>query len=373
MSNRKHKSKAKSQTSIKGKLVEMIVASMHEYPNVKVERNVRLPALHNSKRKREIDVLVSGWFSGYPIKIAIECKNHKSIIDVPYIDAFVGMLQDIGIPSQHGIYVSTVGFTDGAIERANESGIKPFVLTGLNSDRLSANIIEAIQTVIYLLPEITKLSVTCEVPRTENPFQMWFLYDDSGKMRAALPDLVWRKWVDGGFPSEIGEYDTEIEIPKDWKVFIDGEYKHITSAMANIRVTGLVITVQGKATQHALVNPTDHKINRYTTNVAFDIPSNIFPLISFSSEGDLRKYFINRPEPIKLTIGRIKLPRVRFSSLYWPLSARAVTEFAKLGMKCLGEGRKASADELAKIEGSDLKTVWEPVGEEQPFLQEMEE
>lgn len=373
MAKKKHKTKAKSQTSIKGKLVEMIVASMHDDPNAKVERNVRLPALRNPNRKREIDVLVSGWFSGYPIRIAIECKNYKSIIDVAYIDAYVGKLQDIGIPTQHGIYVSAVGFTDGALERAMEVGIAPLVLTGLTPDRLSAKIDEAIQSVIYLLPEITNLSVTCKVPRTENSFQMWFLYDDSEKIRAALPDLLWKKWLDGGLPSELSEYEVEIEIPTGWKLYVDGNFEPITSAVAKIKITGLVITVQGKATQHALVNPTDHAISRFKTDVSFDTTTKVYPATSFSNEEDLRDFIANRPEAVKLALGRIKLPRVRFYSLYWPLSARAVTEFAILAKKCQEEGRKATADELAKIEGSDLKTVWDPMWEANPLLREMKE
>ncbi len=100
-----------TSTAIKGKLLETIVASMHDHPGVKIERNIRIPTQRNPKRKREIDVLISGSFAGYPARIAIECKNHKSIIDVPYIDAYIGKLQDIGVPTQHGIYISPRGFT----------------------------------------------------------------------------------------------------------------------------------------------------------------------------------------------------------------------------------------------------------------------
>src|SRR6266487_2000361 len=147
MPNKKSKKTTdkKSESAIKGRLVEMIVASMHEEAGIKIEQNVRLPSIRNPKRKREIDVLLSGTISGYPIRIAIECKNYKSVIGAPKIDAFVGKLEQIGIPSQHGVFVAAGGFTADAIDRAKEAGIKTLILTGLTKDRLAVEIFSAVQ------------------------------------------------------------------------------------------------------------------------------------------------------------------------------------------------------------------------------------
>ncbi len=46
----------KNHTTAKGRLLEMIIATMHDAPDVRVERNIRVPTLRNPKRKREIDV-----------------------------------------------------------------------------------------------------------------------------------------------------------------------------------------------------------------------------------------------------------------------------------------------------------------------------
>ena len=98
-------------TKDKGRLVEQIVASMHEFSGVKVQQNVFMPTLGNARRKREIDVLLTSNVAGYLVQIAIECKNEKGVIGSPKIDAFVGKLSDIGIPTRHGIYVSASGYT----------------------------------------------------------------------------------------------------------------------------------------------------------------------------------------------------------------------------------------------------------------------
>jgi hypothetical protein len=103
MERGKYETKPKPEASIKGQLVEMIVMAMYDTPGLNVQRNVRLPTIRDPKRKREIDVLINGSLAGHPIQIAVECKNYKSIIDVSKIDAYIGKLQDVGIPSQLGI------------------------------------------------------------------------------------------------------------------------------------------------------------------------------------------------------------------------------------------------------------------------------
>ena len=71
-------------------MIEYIVAQMHYYPNVKVERNVHLPTIDGSGRKREIDVLLTVEILGYQNRWAIECKNEEATIGSPKIDAFCG-------------------------------------------------------------------------------------------------------------------------------------------------------------------------------------------------------------------------------------------------------------------------------------------
>lgn len=60
----------------KGKIVEALVALLHETPGVKVETNVKLPPKHGDpERRREIDVLLTGKIAGYDVRIPFSCKN----------------------------------------------------------------------------------------------------------------------------------------------------------------------------------------------------------------------------------------------------------------------------------------------------------
>src|SRR5581483_3827416 len=144
-----HKPRKKNQPSTvkKGRIVEQIVAAFHDYPNVEIQRNVFLKVQGEGKRRREIDVLVTGNLAGHTVQIAVECKNESKPIGVQKIDEFIGKLKDVGIPCKQGIYVSASGYTEGAIERAIKEGIKPFTLVGLTKEGLSAVLLEAFQAI----------------------------------------------------------------------------------------------------------------------------------------------------------------------------------------------------------------------------------
>src|SRR5436190_1367238 len=108
-----HTASGTQSTVSKGRMIEAIVASMHESDGVKVERNVKLPPTRSQEPTREIDILLSSQVCGYPVRYVFECKNERKRIGVEYIDAFVGKLQDVGIPTQYGIFVTTSDYSKG--------------------------------------------------------------------------------------------------------------------------------------------------------------------------------------------------------------------------------------------------------------------
>src|SRR5262245_21679674 len=139
----------------KGKIVEAVVALLHETPGVKVETNVQLQPKHGDpERRREIDVLLTGKIAGYEVRIAFSCKNEALPIKPSLIDEFVGTLDDVRIPYEHGIFVCVNGYTKGALDRAKVRGIKTFVLQGLTKDRLTSEISKAFQFNVYLLADV---------------------------------------------------------------------------------------------------------------------------------------------------------------------------------------------------------------------------
>src|SRR5579885_1210077 len=166
------KERASSSTVTKGRIVERIVALMHDQPGVTVQRNQFLPPVGRKGKKREIDVLITAVVVGYPVRMAIECKNEGRAIDSPGIEAFAAKLQDVGIAPQHGIFVSASGYTADAVERAKTVGMRTLTLRGLRDEDLLGSIFDAFQSVIYLLLQVLNVTVTNTVPPTEGPGQI---------------------------------------------------------------------------------------------------------------------------------------------------------------------------------------------------------
>jgi len=81
-----------------------------------VERDVRLPS-RSGVRQRQVDILVRIHLPGLPDKLmVVDCKRYGTKVDVDDVEAFIGMVEDIGAPL--GMLVTTEGYTDGAVRRA---------------------------------------------------------------------------------------------------------------------------------------------------------------------------------------------------------------------------------------------------------------
>lgn len=349
----------------KGNLVEDIVALLHGGTDTVVERNVKLPVLGKPKRRREIDVLITGRLSGYPVRIAIECKNYATPVTVGQVGEFRDRLEEVGIPPQHGIMVAANGYTNDALDRAETIGIRALVLTGLTSDRITTEVHEAFQAVVFLLLDVMKVEVTCDVAEDPNG-ELLLLVNEAGEPQGFLPDLIWAKWRDGEIPLELGEYELSLEPPSGWRWAIGGDTLP-TRAVARVAVLGLVITIPGRAEWFDLSEAASGVVERTHIRASFDAGSKSYPVLTVRTEEEVET-ILNRPAAAKLTSGRIVLPRIRYT-IYWPPSERAMRQLARLAYQFLRQGTfgisKVTNEE---IEGTDLVTIWEPIARSHPSV-----
>jgi hypothetical protein len=72
-----------------------------------------------SEVPRQIDILIEGNVSGITdVTIALDCKCFSKKVDVKDVEAFIGMIEDVGV--NMGMLVTTVGFTPAAKRRATK-------------------------------------------------------------------------------------------------------------------------------------------------------------------------------------------------------------------------------------------------------------
>lgn len=357
---------------VKGNLIEQIIEHLHQDPDVIVGAKVKLPSRSNLKRRREIDVLVTGHILGRPMHLAFECKNYGERIGVGKIDEFKGKLEDVGIPFQYGIFVaSESGFTRDARDRASSLGIRLLLLEGLTADRLSIEVHEAFQSLVFLMLSVKHIKITNEAS-SGDALEMLFLRDKNDEVCGSILDLIWAKWRDGKIPTHLGQHQIEMEIPSGWRWVIGGQNMPST-ANAVVEVTAHVIKVEGKAERFVLRDAMTGEIDRGRINTSFDDERTSFPVVNVDTEDELAAA-LDQTAVTRVTIGRIPLPRIRYS-IYWPPSGRVWLELKSRSDELVRQGkwRPGILEGLPfeEFEGTDLSSVWEPIWAGHPAAKDM--
>ena len=85
-------------------------------------------------RSRQIHIPIERNFGGVAYKIAVDCKRYKRGVDVKHVEAFLGMLEDLGMTK--GVMITTKGYSKSALLRA-KLGSRKVELHILSPDRLS--------------------------------------------------------------------------------------------------------------------------------------------------------------------------------------------------------------------------------------------
>lgn len=89
-----------------------------------------------SRIDRQIDVIVCGRFAGLDgtLRMIVDCKCWGRKVDVPAVEAFGGLVDDVGAPL--GLLVTTLGYSDAAKRRAE--GFRTVQLDVVPFDELAA-------------------------------------------------------------------------------------------------------------------------------------------------------------------------------------------------------------------------------------------
>ena len=294
----------------KGRLLELIVEEMHLVPGVSVKQHVYL-TVPGTTRRREIDVHVLGSVAGYPVQFAFECKNYGRVIQAPDIDAFVGKLQDVRIPTACGIYVSTRGFSKGAVQRAQDAGIRTLLLTGLDASRLAALVEEAIHSTVLILPFVVEWSVVSDIKEPKQD-ELFSFRDDRGAFAGTVADLFASAWLSGAIPRTLGRHHVELSVPSGWHHVFDGIESPPHELSGEVIVRAAVVNKAGTLQQHALIDEASKLVQKVLLKAKFEQqPGGRAPVLWFDSEEALQHHLDHRAAPFKATV-RLLAPRIRF-------------------------------------------------------------
>lgn len=360
---KKHFSASGTQSTVsKGRIIEAIVASMHEGDGVKVERNVKLPPIGSQKPTREIDVLLSSEVCGYPVRWAFECKNLKKRIGVEYIDAFVGKLQDVGIPPKFGIFVTTSDYSKGAIDQAKKVGIRLLIMKDILRD-MGPDIQHAVQSTVFLLPILNGLECQNFVYDATMHFsEASVLFNKQGEAITTIPDQIWQAWNEERILAYVGNSDIELEFSDELYQRVGGRLTPVTKIVVKVTVVALVLQFTGTASLHRLDNIATSLTERQQLKTSFDpLTNGTYQLKTVETEEQLEQEIL-KPAIVAITT-RVRLPRINLWNVaYWPPSER-VTKILTERMRAFEAGLidDPRPFNILELEGTDLSAIFERI------------
>ncbi|WP_193369329.1 restriction endonuclease [Pelagibius marinus] len=328
-----------SNSKRKGDFLEKLVRDLHQIVGDQVEHDVRLPVTDGSGRTRQIDVLltVAGEeFGDCPVQFPIECKNYGERVGIKDIDSFIGVLHDVGIPVQFGIYVAASGYTADALLRAKTAGIKLLTAEGLSEDRLAVEIQQVLHGVVFWVATWMATSMFSDLPIGSAPDGAICVKAPRGAKDpiTATWHVIWCLWLAGKIPCEFGEHTVFVTLES-------GE-----CAIGDVQVSAYVANLPGQVGTAGLARAETGKKERLHIQAQAEIPSEGIALRQYADREEMDKGLSG----IGLRLD-IRTPRIVTERMYWP----PTHETAKRVRAILQTGGAATFDD---IEGRNLLRSW---------------
>lgn len=352
-----------SENEIKGWLAETITKWLHEFPGLRVEHDVMVTTT-DGEDETQVDVLLvpRGMEHDRGRYTVIECKNEGKSISIEHIRSFADKLDDIGVPSNRGWYVSVKGFTSKAQRRAKQHGMKMLKLTGIEATkRLMPEVFKALQSIVYVLADFG--SVVPYDPSPAGPLddvhEAMIFIDGEGHWKHVL-DYVYEAWRDGTIQPMLGTHVLLIDPPPHWFRIIKGQKYPACKLSVTVYITGHVHVVEGEGQRHELVDVEDGSIHRIGARAEFSQPPGEYALRAFGSEVELAEH---APAAVISLVERVKVPRMRYwGTMYWPPSPR-VTALLDVRMRAFMQGLAPDPRpfDFFETEGRSIAVAWEEI------------
>jgi hypothetical protein len=268
------------------------------------------------------------------------------------IDSFIGKLSDVGLPTQTSIFVSSSGYTEGAIDRAAEVGMKTLTVVPGVSDDSPIHIQAALQSVVFMLCSYRQVSFKTDMPVEEGHHQYLAFYDSHGQLKATIPDVIWSHWVSGDPPLQCGLYRRTINIPDEWKHTISGQRSIAYDYEVDVAVEAVVLQFAGNVVSHTLLDASSGKMSHGLSEVQFD-RTNPTGIVVVDSEEKLQE-LLSKREDVTINVGRIRIPRVMLgNNVLWPLSRQAGSLLHELEPELTDDAK------LKRVAEVNLASLWD--------------
>lgn len=193
--------------------LELLVADIQRQlaPGAKVTHNARVPGL-DSETMRQVDVLVEQSVGQYSIRIALDCKDYSTPVDVKGVEEFHGLVVDIG--AHKGALVCPAGFTKAAKKRAKRLAIDLYSPADTDPHKWQVSL--ALPTICDFRSTRIGFGISSSAPmplRLPERFYELPAFDSEHKQLGKIIDLATNHWDHGDYPTEPGTHEKVPLIP----------------------------------------------------------------------------------------------------------------------------------------------------------------
>lgn len=119
-----------------------------------------------TKHKREVDASIRYNIGSVPILITVECRKRKNIQDIQWIEQLIS--KKINIGAAKTIAVSSAGFTENAIQKAEQHGIELRTCKYLNEQEIKSVLFSMEATLCFLEKSISFVKFKLRDPKPAN-------------------------------------------------------------------------------------------------------------------------------------------------------------------------------------------------------------
>ena len=187
--------------------LELLVASIQQQlaPGAKVTHNAKVEG-RLSETSRQIDVLVEQFVGQYQIRIALDCKDYKTPVDVKAVEEFHGLMVDIG--AHRGALVCPAGFTKSAKKRAKKLEVELFSPADTDPHKWQVSL--ALPAICDFRATRIAFGISTSAPmpmRLPERFYDLSVLDANGTNLGRIFDVASTRWDEGQYPTEPGAHE----------------------------------------------------------------------------------------------------------------------------------------------------------------------
>lgn len=203
--------------------------------NARVQQNISLLG-RQSGVERQIDILVHTNIGQFSLDIVIDCKDYKEKVDVKDVEAFMGLVKDVG--ANKGALVAYKGFTKAAKNRAKNAGIDLYKMIDAISHEwqtyISIPVLIDDRSIKSFSLNISSINGFRLLPETyENPAKL-VLYNNAGSRIGDVTNLINYRWNNDDISHEPGIHKVRLT-EKETYMLADGVLYKV-NVLADVKV-----------------------------------------------------------------------------------------------------------------------------------------